>query len=101
MALLRIIGRFCLAFNFIIGGFTTLTKPGNRAKALSKVGLPESDLLVRANGSTMVAGGVLLASGIAPTLAASILAAMLVPTTLAGHAFWNESEPQLSLQQIT
>jgi uncharacterized membrane protein YphA (DoxX/SURF4 family) len=101
MSLLRILGRLSLAVIFIIGGFSTLTKPGYRAKALANVGLPQSDLLVRANGLTMVGGGLLLVSGIAPTLAASILAVALIPTTIAGHAFWKESDPQVRLQQLT
>ena len=100
MSILRIIARLLLSVVFISGGYNTLTKPGHRMKTLSNVGLPESEPLVRANGLTMLAGGVLLVSGLAPTLAASILAAALVPTTVAGHAFWKESDPQVRAQQI-
>jgi uncharacterized membrane protein YphA (DoxX/SURF4 family) len=38
----------------------------------------------------MVIGRALLASGIATKLAATILIGSLVPTTIAGHAFWKE-----------
>ncbi len=48
----------------------------------------------------MLGGGALLISGIAPALATGILGAALVPTTLAGHAFWKETDPQLRAQQI-
>ena len=32
-------------------------------------------------------------------LSATVLAASLVPTTLAGHAFWNETDPQAKYAQ--
>src|SRR5690349_10535171 len=100
MLVLRILGRLCLSVIFITGGYNTLTRPGYRAKALANVGLPQSDLLVRANGLTMFAGGLLLVTGIAPIIATSVLAAALIPTTVAGHAFWKETDPQIRAQQI-
>ena len=41
----------------------------------------------------------LLAFGKAPRAAAGVLAASLVPTTLAGHAFWTFDDPAQSAQQ--
>ena len=41
----------------------------------------------------MVAGGTLLALGIAPRLSALVLAGSLVPTTLAGHSYWTVEDP--------
>ncbi len=40
-----------------------------------------------------IASALALATGRAPRLAATVLAASLVPTTLAGHRFWEESDP--------
>ena len=51
------------------------------------------ELLVRANGAAMVAGGALLATGRVPRLSALGLAAAMVPTTVAGHPFWEDTEP--------
>jgi len=51
-------------------------------------------MLVRANGALHVLAGSMLATGRAPRLASLALAASLVPTTLGGHRFWEESEPQ-------
>jgi putative oxidoreductase len=57
--------------------------------------------LVRINGGTQVVGGLLLATGRAPTPAAVALAASLVPTTYAGHPFWTVDDPeQRRLQRI-
>jgi uncharacterized membrane protein YphA (DoxX/SURF4 family) len=47
---------------------------------------------VRINGIVQVGAGVALAVGRCPRVAALALAASLVPTTLAGHRFWEEAE---------
>ena len=66
----------------------------------SKIGLPDvRELLVRANGVAMVGGGALLATGHVPRIASTILAGSLVPTTVAAHPFWKESDPQKRAQQ--
>lgn len=57
-------------------------------------GLPtDAASLVRVNGTVQLVGGLLLASGRFTRPAAVALAASLVPTTLAGHSFWAESDP--------
>ena len=47
----------------------------------------------------MVAGGTLLALGIAPRLSAVALACSLIPTTLAGHSYWAIEDPAARKQQ--
>ena len=45
--------------------------------------------------------GLALATGRAPRLSASVLAVTLVPTTAAGHRFWEEQDPaRRSAQRI-
>src|SRR6201982_2398816 len=64
------------------------------------VPLPDEDeLVVRANAALQVVCGALLAMGRAPRLASLALAGSLVPTTLAGHAFWAQGGPQARGQQ--
>jgi len=41
----------------------------------------------------------LLAMGRAPRLAALALAASLIPTTIAGHRFWTETDPSARAAQ--
>jgi uncharacterized membrane protein YphA (DoxX/SURF4 family) len=96
-----------LAAMFVMGGLDQLKHPGAKAKAAqpvlehaSKVGLPDDpELLERANGVAMVGGGALLATGHVPRIASTILAGSLVPTTIAAHPFWKESDPQKRAQQ--
>lgn len=49
--------------------------------------------LVRLNGALQLAGGLLLTAGRVRRPAALALAASMVPTTLAAHAFWTLSDP--------
>jgi uncharacterized membrane protein YphA (DoxX/SURF4 family) len=46
-----------------------------------------------------VVGGTLLALGRAPRLSALALAGSLIPTTLAGHAYWTVEDPAARKQQ--
>jgi uncharacterized membrane protein YphA (DoxX/SURF4 family) len=66
------------------------------------VDLPtDPELLTQVNGGVMVGAGILLAIGKLPRLSAAALAATLIPTTLAGHRFWEvEDEEERTAQQI-
>ena len=55
---------------------------------------------MRANGLGMVVAGSALALGIKPKLSALALIGLLIPTTLAGHAFWDEDPQAASRQRI-
>lgn len=93
VVVLRRLAKVCLALIFIRGGFDAAQAPGGRPKKVAALGIPEPELAVRANGAVMVAAGSALAFNVAPRLAAAALAASLVPTTLVGHPFWQETEP--------
>jgi putative oxidoreductase len=109
---LRALARPMLASMFIAGGIDALQDPESKADAAEPVvdeltgrlpdDLPEqaqwveqldTPQFVRANGAVQVVAGLALALGKAPRLAATALAATLVPTTLAGHRFWEEDDP--------
>lgn len=88
------LGRVSLAAPFVGLGAITAYRPGYRVQVAGEfIGHDDPDLLVRATGVAMVAGGIGLAGGILPRTAAAGLAVSLVPTTLAGHAFWGETNP--------
>ena len=48
--------------------------------------------LVRINGAAQVLAGLALATGRAPRLSALVLTGSLLPTTYAGHPFWEEKD---------
>jgi putative oxidoreductase len=94
MGFLRFLARCLFAETFVVAGLDTLTNPGRRPDLVEEtLALPEPELMVRINGAAMLAGGTALALGVKPRLAALGLAAALVPTTYAGHQFWNQNEP--------
>jgi uncharacterized membrane protein YphA (DoxX/SURF4 family) len=108
LAPLRPLGRVLTGSTYALLGFDALRAPGGRVDqagpvltAIRKVApLPEDDeLLVRINAGVMVAAGTTLALGRAPRLSALALIGSLVPTTLAGHAYWNHEDPEARKQQ--
>jgi uncharacterized membrane protein YphA (DoxX/SURF4 family) len=103
MSVVRRVARPLLAAMFIDGGLDQLRHPATKVSKVGpllhqyapKLGLPDDpELLVRANGATMVGAGTLLATGRLPRLSALALAATLVPTTAAGHRFWEVKDPE-------
>ena len=61
----------------------------------------DDETLVKIDGGVKVVAGTMLALGKFPRLASTALAASLVPTTLAGHRFWEETDPEAKqMQQI-
>jgi putative oxidoreductase len=97
---LRTVGRSALAAMFITGGAEALLDPAPRAPQAAELGVPlEPELAVRVNGAVMLAGGLALACGVWPRLAAATLAGTIVPTTLAGHPYWRVEDPAARRQQ--
>jgi putative oxidoreductase len=99
LALVRALARPLLAAIFIIGGLDTARNPGQRPQAAAAMGVPQPELAVRANALLMVLAGLAFALGVFPEWAALLLAGSLVPTTLAGHPFWKETDPQKRASQ--
>jgi uncharacterized membrane protein YphA (DoxX/SURF4 family) len=99
LAPLRLVARLLLALPFIVLGWDAAQEPGGRTQLAAKMGVPQPELAVKVNGYTMVAAGMTLALGILPRLSATALAASLLPTTRAGHPFWEETDPQRRKQQ--
>jgi uncharacterized membrane protein YphA (DoxX/SURF4 family) len=104
------VARPLLATMFVVGGMDAVRHPVAKLPKAGAVIEPleqavgiEADPaeLVRLNGIVQVGAGIALATGTLPHLAALALAGTLVPTTVAGHAFWNETDPaQRAAQRI-
>ena len=111
MTLLRIAARPMLASMFVYGGAMALKDPGPRAVKAQPVAdaiksvapdLPvNGSNLTRLNGAAQLLGGLALATGRFPRIAAFGLAATLPATTFAGHQYWNETDPQAKANQRT
>jgi len=99
---LRPAARAFTGSTYVLLGLDAFRAPGARVEqagpvlaAIRKwVPLPDDDeLLVRANAGVMVAAGGLLMLGKAPRLSALALVGSLIPTTLAGHSYWQAEDP--------
>ncbi|MEU3288579.1 DoxX family protein [Streptomyces longwoodensis] len=109
MTLLRLVGRPLLASMFVSGGLQSLRAPEQVSPVAEPVVRPVTDQVtalpdrtedvVRLTGAVQVAGGLLLATGRVPRVAALALAATLVPTTWAAHRFWEAEDPEERTQQ--
>jgi uncharacterized membrane protein YphA (DoxX/SURF4 family) len=93
---------------FVMGGVDALLNPESKSerakdvgpKVAAPLGLPEDpETLVKINGAVQIGAGSLLALGKLPRLASLALAASLVPTTLAGHRFWQETDERARAMQ--
>lgn len=108
MPLVRAIARPLLAATFVSGGIDTCRKPASREVAAERIVAPlvsrvpqlsNAEQVVKIDAAAKVVAGTLLALGKLPRLSATVLAVSIVPTTLAGHPFWEESEPIRRKQQ--
>ena len=102
MSLVRRIARPLLAATFISGGIDTLRNPGPRVPQAEKVVSPlvdavpqlaNAEQVVKIDAAIKVVAGATFALGKFPRLSAAALIASLIPTTAAGHRFWEESDP--------
>src|SRR5512134_1156506 len=113
MTLVRLVARPMLASVFVVQGVQVLRDPNplvprsqpvlDRLQPYLKRYAPSlpSDpaALVRLNAAAQVGAGLALATGRLPRLSSLVLAASLVPTTAAGHPFWDVDDPAQRSQQ--
>lgn len=109
MALSRRIARPLLASIFIAGGLEAVRNPASKVKKAETVTEPLSEIvdampsdpetLVRINGAVQISAGLLLATGKLRRLASLALIGSIIPTTYAGHRFWEETDEVARAQQ--
>lgn len=113
MSIVRLLARPMIGAIFVIQGAKQLRDPSGvapRAKEFDeKYGgplrkttstLPESpEALARLNAGVHVVAGLALATSTFPRVAATAIAATMVPTTLVGHPFWEETDEAARAQQ--
>lgn len=111
--LLRKIARPLLAATFIGQGVDALRRPQQAGQAARPAfdglkQLPDeiaakvpSDVesFAKVNALAQIGGGVLLASGKLPRVAAAVLACTVIPGSAGAHMFWTEPDPQRRTEQ--
>jgi putative oxidoreductase len=114
--LVRRIARPLLASSFIYGGIDTLRNPQSRVPGarpvVEKVAeqadkqLPvqvprDVEQWVKIDAAVKVGAGTLFALNRFPRLSALLLTGSIVPTTLAGHRFWEHDDPKERFGQLS
>lgn len=101
MDVTRALARPLIAGIFVYGGVNALRNSEAHVPmaepigppVAERVGLPtDTEFLVKLNGGVQVGAGLALALGKLPRLSALALAVTLVPTTAAGHRFWEADD---------
>jgi uncharacterized membrane protein YphA (DoxX/SURF4 family) len=115
MTLIRRLARPMLATTFALGAVEAL----KNSKPLAEKAQPVTDPIVKtvkktapqvpitsdphtlvlANAGVQLVAAAALATDRFPRVSATVLAASLVPTTIAGHAFWQETDPEAKNNQ--
>jgi uncharacterized membrane protein YphA (DoxX/SURF4 family) len=98
-----------IASIFIVSGLDVLANPEPRAKIAKPVVDKVASIVpfaptdpvdaVRLNAAVHLGAGVLLAAGVMSRLSALALAVSMIPTTVAGHPFWELDDPLKRSQQ--
>ena len=114
--LVRRIARPLLASSFVYGGIDTLRNPASRVPGATPVveqiteqadkALPvqvprDVEQWVKIDAAVKVGAGSLFALGKFPRLSALLLTGSIVPTTLAGHRFWEHEDPKERFGQLS
>ena len=114
--LVRRIARPLLASSFIYGGIDPLRNPQSRVpgaapivEQISEVAdkqLPvqvsrDVEQWVKIDAAVKVGAGSLFALGKFPRLCALLLTGSIVPTTMAGHRFWEHQDPKERFGQLS
>src|SRR6476469_7329439 len=115
MTAIRLIARPMLASVFFVAVTKNLKNAPKLAPKASRVtekvvplaqraapGVPiptDPVTIVRANAVVQIAAAGALATGRMPRLSSTVLAVSLLPTTVAGHAFWREQDPAVKATQ--
>ncbi len=108
--LVRRIARPLLASTFIQGGIETLRNPEPRMARAEKLDIPSkpgmaklnitsTEQAVKVNAAVQIVAGSLLSLNRFPRVASLALAGSIIPTTLAGHRFWEEQDPTRKVGQ--
>jgi putative oxidoreductase len=112
MSVFHRIARPMLASMFVYGGLDAVRNPRPKVPVAKDVADPlaealpvdlpdDTEQLIKLNGYLQVGAGALLGIGRFPRASALALAASLVPTTVAGHRFWEAPDDETRNQQLT
>ncbi|MEN9723746.1 MAG: hypothetical protein RJB38_1732 [Pseudomonadota bacterium] len=93
------VGRFALGLIFLASGVAKFLAYGSTLGQMQAQGIPLSGFLLPVAAVIEIVGSSLLILGVGIPFVSLLLAAYLVPVTLAFHGFWKEGDPVLRQMQ--
>ncbi|HEX6254889.1 MAG TPA: DoxX family protein [Euzebyales bacterium] len=98
--MLGFIRRTLLAAIFLFSSTNAIQNAEQMTAPAEALGLPEPANMVRLHGAINLIGGLMLVFNIKPKLAAWAMVGNLIPTTVGGHQFWEESDEGAKINQL-
>ena len=95
-----LVGRVLLCAIFLLSGIAKLTDPSGAVGYMTKVGIPNADVLVYIAGAAEILGGLALLFGFLARVGAAGLIVYLAITTLFFHNFWALTGAEAKTQMV-
>lgn len=89
---MRVLARMLLSAIFVGSSQNAIQNAEQMTAPAEALGIPEPVQAVRAHGVINLVGGLMMALGFKPRLAAYALAGNLIVTTAGGHRFWEDDD---------
>jgi putative oxidoreductase len=97
MKYVSLLGRILFALIFVTAGFAHFSKA--EIGYAESAGVPMASIAVPLSGIIAIIGGLSIALGYKARLGAWLIVLFLVPVTVALHAFWKVTDPQMVQMQ--
>ena len=95
-----LVGRVLLCAIFLVSGIAKITDPAGAMGYMTKVGIPNADVLVYVAGAAEILGGLALLFGFLARVGAAGLIVYLAITTFFFHNFWALPPDQAKTQMV-
>jgi putative oxidoreductase len=97
MKYIALLGRIFFALIFVTAGFAHFSKA--EIGYAESAGVPLASIAVPVSGVIAIVGGLSIALGYKARCGAWLIVLFLVPVTIAMHAFWKVTDPQMMQMQ--
>jgi len=101
MRALFVLGRAIFGGFFAYNGINHFMQQNAMSQYASSKGVPSAVAAVPATGAMLVAGGLSVVAGIKPRQGLAAIVGFLVPVTLQMHRFWEETDPNRRMIELT
>ena len=99
MPILFVLGRILLGGYFLMSGYNHFKNLSGSAGYAASKGVPMPKLAVGFSGLLLLIGGITILLGIWTNIGIYALVLFFIPVTFQMHAYWNETDPAMKMNQ--